>query len=138
MDAGGRRLNDARTRCAAILLAALCSPLRADGPPEGECDIELDPRMSLYKVMVGSEPFRDKRYLTWDDAVGLRDVLVSSGACARAAGPRPCKVELLTAGNYAVLRDGVNFDPHAELRTLDAARAYARSLEKVSLCKSAR
>jgi len=128
-------MNKALTSCAAIMLAALAGPLRADGPPEGECDIELDPHMSVYKVLVGSEPFQNKRYLTWDDAVGLRDVLVSSGACARAAGPKPCKVELLTAGNYAVLRDGVNFDPHANLRTLDAARAYARSLEKVSLCK---
>lgn len=122
----------------AILLAALCGPVRADGPPEGECDIELDSRMSLYKVMVGREPFQNKRYLTWDDAVGLRDVLVSAGACERAAGPRPCKVERLTAGNYAVLRDGVNFDPHAILRTLDAARAYARSLESVRLCQPVR
>lgn len=129
-------MNRARNWCAVILLAALYGASRADGPPEGECDIELDPNMSVYKVLVGSEPFQNKRYLTWDDAVGLRDVLVSSGACERAAGPRPCKVELLTAGNYAVLRDGVNFDPYANLRTLDAARAYARSLEKVSLCKS--
>jgi hypothetical protein len=131
-------MNKALTSCAAIMLATLAGPMRADGPPEGECDIELDPHMSVYKVLVGSEPFQNKRYLTWDDAVGLRDVLVSAGACARAAGPKPCKVELLTAGNYAVLRDGVNFDPHANLRTMDAARAYARSLEKVSLCKLSR
>lgn len=135
MHAGECGLDTARKWCATLLVAALCGPALADGPPEGECDIELDPRMSVYKVMVGSEPFQDKRYLTWDDAVGLRDVLVSSGACARAAGPRPCKVELITAGNYAVVRDGVNFDPYAKLRTLDAARAYARSLEKVSLCQ---
>ena len=118
-----------------VVLLGLASVVAADGAPEEVCDIRMDPRMSVYMVMVGDQPFRDKRYLTWDDAVKLQTVLVSAGACARAAGPRPCKVELITAGNYAVVRDGVNFDPYSKLRTIEAAVKYGRSLEKARLCK---
>ena len=131
------------SRVAGRLVAALClataAPrVHADGGAEGVCDIAVDTRMSVYMVMVGGEPYRDKRYLTWDDALKLRDVLVSAGACERAAPAKPCKLELLAAGAYAVVRDGVNFDPYAQLRTKKAAREYARKLEKVKLCKPMR
>jgi hypothetical protein len=119
-------------------LLGLAVAAAADGEPEAVCDILLDTRMSVYKVMVGEQPFQNKRYLTWDDAIKLRDVLVSSGACARAAGPRPCTLKIIAAGNYAVVRDGVNFDPYASLRTIEAAREYASSLEKAQLCKMVR
>ena len=134
---GTRRGGSTAAAAALAALALLASPARADAPPEGECDVRMDPRMSVYMVLVGDRPFQDKRYLTWDDAVGLRDVLVSAGACARAAGPKPCTLELIAAGNYAVMREGVNFDPYAKLRTLEAAKKYVRTLEKAKLCKPA-
>lgn len=121
---------------AALMLLACAA--NADGAPDGECDIALDPRLSVYRVLVAGEPFRDKGYLTWDDAIALRDVLVSAGACVRAAQPKPCRLELVAAGNYAVVRDGVNFDPYAKLRTLDAARDYARTLVEARLCEPVR
>jgi hypothetical protein len=102
------------------------------------CDIKVDPRMSLYMVMTGDKPYKEKRYLTWDDALRLRDFLVSAGECKRAAPAKSCKVELLTAGAYAVMRDGVSFDPYAKLRTLEAAHRFAAQLAKVRLCKPIR
>jgi len=128
----------AKKAAAFVVLLGLVSPAAADGAPEAVCDIRMDTRMSVYMVMVGEQPFQDKRYLTWDDAVKLQAVLVSAGSCARAARPRPCKVELIAAGNYAVVRDGVNFDPYAKLRTMEAAVKYGRSLEKAKLCKLVR
>ena len=124
-----------RRALAAVLLLMPLRPALADGAADGECDIQVDARMSVYMVMVDSEPYRDKRYLTWDDALKLRDVLVSAGACERASRPKPCKLELAAAGKYMVLRDGVDFDPYAQLRTLNAARSYARTLERAKLCK---
>lgn len=128
-----------RTPVAAIVLAGLAAclfvrPAAADGAPEGLCDIRVDTRMSVYMVMVGETVFQDKRYLTWDDAMLLRDVLVSSGTCDTVAPPRKCDVKLVAAGNYAVMRDGVDFDRHANLRTLEAAQAYAKKLVKFKLC----
>lgn len=110
----------------------------ADGAPEDLCDIQVDTRMNLYMVMADGEPYKEKRYLTWDDAVLLRDFLVSAGVCERAAPAKACKVKLLTAGDYAVIRDGVSFDPYTKLRTLDAAHKYAAKLAKVRLCKPIR
>lgn len=102
------------------------------------CDIEVDPRMSLYMVMAGGKPYKGKRYLTWDDALRLRDFLVSAGECKRAAPAKLCEVKLLTAGAYAVMRDGVSFDPYTKLRTLEAAHKYAAKLARVRLCKPIR
>ena len=116
----------------------MAGTVRADGAPESVCDIRMNARMSVYTVVVDDEPWQGKSYLTWDDAVKLRDVLVSAGACERAAGPRPYKLELIAAGNYAILRDGVNFDPYAKLRTMEAARKYAGNLEKAKLCRMVR
>lgn len=109
---------------------------QAKGAPEDLCDIKVDPRMSLYMVMADGQPYKNKRYLTWDDALRLRDVLVSAGVCVRAAPAKRCEVKLLTAGDYIVMRDGVSFDPYTKLRTLDAAHKYAAKLAKVRLCKS--
>ena len=114
-----------------------CAAL-ADGSPEDLCDIQVDPRMSLYMVMAGGQPYKEKRYLTWDDALRLRDFLVSVGECERAAPAKVCEVKLLTAGAYAVMRDGVSFDPYTKLRTLKAAHRYAAKLAKVRLCKPIR
>jgi hypothetical protein len=126
------------TAVAGVLAAVLGCPGQAQAAADGECDIVVDPRMPVYLVMVGGAPYRNKRYLTWDDALRLRDVLVSAGTCRRAAGPKPCKLELIAAGNYAVVRDGINFDPYAKLRTRQAAREYARHLERAKLCKPMR
>ncbi len=125
-----------RARVASLVAATIATTgALADGTPEGLCDIVMNPRMSVYMVMVGNEPYRNKGYLTWDDALKLRDVLVSAGACERAAPAKVCTLESLAADGYAVLRDGVNFDPYTKLRTAKAAREYARKLERVKLCQ---
>ena len=129
------RLSRVRRVALSLLLLAGPAPVWADAVPDDVCDIAVDTRMSVYVVLVGNAPYQDKRYLTWDDALKLRDVLVSAGACNRASKPKPCRVKLLAAGSYAVLRDGVNFDPYAKLRTEKAARAYAGKLAKVKLCR---
>lgn len=116
-------------------LLLLCRSAQADGTPSETCDIEVDTQMSVYMVTVGGVPYRNKRYLTYDDAVRLRDVLVSAGACDRAGPPRRCQLKLRAAGDYAIIRGGVNFDRYAKLRTLKAARKYASKLEKLKLCK---
>jgi len=136
--AGWRAVGFAALIAVAIAIVIAPAHARADGVPEDECDITVDTRMSVYMVVIGGSPYQDKRYLTWDDALKLRDVLVAAGACVRPAGPKPCKLELIAAGNYAVVRDGVNFDPYAKLRTREAARTYARSLEREKLCKPMR
>jgi len=88
-----RALGGAIGFAALLACALLPAPARADGVPDDECDITVDPRMSVYMVVIAGAPYQDKRYLTWDDALKLRDVLVSVGACARAAAPKPCKLE---------------------------------------------
>ena len=110
----------------------------ADGAPEDLCDIRVDTRMNVYMVMADGKPYKNKRYLTWDDAVKLRDFLASAGVCERTAPARACTLKLLTAGDYAVIRDGVSFDPYTKLRTLDAAHKYAAQLVKAKLCKPIR
>ena len=130
-----------RSACRAVLCGLLCLWAVdgfADGAPDDLCDIQVDTRMSLYMVMADGQPYRDKRYLTWDDALKLRDFLVADGVCERAAPAKDCEVKLLTAGDYAVIRDGVSFDPYVKLRTLDAAHEYAATLAKVKLCKPIR
>ena len=126
------------TRLLALLLVVLMmgEPARADSAPDEQCDVVLDSRLSVYVVTVAGEPYRNKRYLTSDDAVKLRDVLIAAGACERAAPARHCEVKLLAAGDYAIMRDGVNFDPYARLRTLKQANHYAKRLTKMKLCKS--
>ena len=110
----------------------------ADGAAGDLCDIKVDTRMNLYMVMADGQPFKDKRYLTWDDALRLRDFLIADGVCTRAAPAKECTVKLRTAGDYVVIRDGVSFDPYTKLRTLDAAHNYAATLAKVRLCKPIR
>lgn len=122
--------------CAVLSLCGVNS--FADGAVEDMCDIKVDTRMNLYMVMADGAPFKEKRYLTWDDALRLRDFLITDGVCARAAPAKDCTVKLLTAGDYAVMRDGVSFDPFTKLRTLDAAHKYAATLAKVRLCKPIR
>ena len=125
-----------RTVAAALVVCLLgVSAARGDGTPADDCDVVLDSRMSVYVVTVAGQPFRDKRYLTFDDAAKLRDVLVSAGNCGKPAPPRRCEVKLLAAGDYAVIRDGVNFDPYAKLRTLKQAKRHARSMVRHKLCK---
>jgi hypothetical protein len=123
-----------------LIAAGTCMALawgvvRADGAPTDTCEVELDTRLSVYMVTVAGEPYRNKRYLTFDDAVKLRDVLVSAGACEKAGAPRDCELKLLAAGDYAVLRDGVNFDPYSRLRTLQQAKKQAHAMERMNLCK---
>jgi hypothetical protein len=131
-------LSTNRVTCS-VLLCAILSLFSGSAPAasaaQSLCDIEVDPRMNLYKVMANGKPFKGKRYLTWDDALLLRNVLVTSGVCKRVAPAKFCEVQLLTAGAYAVMRDGVNFDPIEKLRTLGAAHKYAKRLAKVKLCK---
>ena len=115
-------------------LLLICAEARGDAAPEDLCDIVLDTRLSVYIVTVDGEAYRNKRYLTVEDAVKLRDVLFSAGACGELAPPRRCEVKLLAAGDYAIMRDGVNFDPYATLRTLKQATRYVRRLAKKKIC----
>ncbi len=116
-------------------LMLVCGQARGDAAPDELCDVVLDTRLSVYIVTVAGEPYRNKRYLTIEDAVKLRDVLISSGACDKLAPPRRCEVKMRAAGDYAIMRDGVNFDPYATLRTLKQANRYARRLAKNKVCK---
>ena len=124
-----------RTVTAVMAVALLASgTARADALPDEVCDVELDTRMSVYMVTVAGQPYRNKRYLTFGDAVALRDVLKTDGACDKLAAPRSCELKLLAAGDYAIMRDGVNFDPYATLRTLKQATRYVRRLVKKKIC----
>ena len=115
-------------------LVMVCGPARADGMPDEVCGVELDSRLSVYMVTVAGKPYRNKRYLTFGDAIKLRDVLRTDGACNKLAAPRPCELQLQAAGHYVIIRDGVNFDPYSTLRTLKQARSAARRLERSRLC----
>ena len=64
-----------RARFLAIsMMLALAGPVVADGMPGDVCDIAVDPRMSVYVVLVGNAPYQNKRYVTWDDALKLREI----------------------------------------------------------------
>lgn len=121
---------------AGLALTLFGGAASADALPVELCDVELDPRMSVYMVTVAGQPYRNKRYLTFDDAVKLRDFLKVDGACEKLAAPRECKLKTLGSGDYAVMRDGVNFDPYVKLTSLKQARRHARSLEQFKLCKT--
>jgi len=100
----------------------------------GVCGIQVDTRLAVYKVMVGDEVYRDKGYLTYQDALALREVLLSTGTCKKVAAPKRCEIKTLAAFDFAIFREGENFDRYAKLRTLKQARAYARALVKKKLC----
>jgi hypothetical protein len=125
-----------------LLLCALLSvwalSCQADGVADDLCDIQVDTWMNLYMVMADGQPYKNKRYLTWGDALRLRDSLVADGICARAAPAKDCTIKLLNADDYALIRDGVSFDPFLKLRSLKTAYKFAAQLAKVRLCKPIR
>ncbi len=118
------------------LLAILPAGAGAQAAPaaKGVCAIQVDKRLSVYKVMVGDEAYRDKGYLTYQGALELREVLLSTGTCKTVAAPKRCEIRTLAAFDFAIFREGENFDRYAKLRTLKQARAYARALVKKKLC----
>ena len=119
------------------ILSALCLlgafSVQAAEPPAAICDIEID-NHALYVVTVDGAAFKDKHYLTYDDAVQLRDVLVGTGMCTRATTLRQCSVEPLGSGKYQVTRDGVKFHSKAAYATYQDAQKLAKDLERVDLC----
>ncbi len=122
-----------RCLCAGFLILAwLGTDVQAASV--GICDIRVDQRMSVYQVMVDDKAYKGKGYLTYEDALSLRNVLRSSGICKRLAAPKNCKIKTLAAFDFGIFRDGVNFDRYARLRTLKQARDYIRALIKNKLC----
>ncbi|MDX1432639.1 MAG: hypothetical protein R3286_09340 [Gammaproteobacteria bacterium] len=117
---------------AALGLLGLCA-IPTGHAVAATCDIEVDAR-SLYSVTVDGQPFKDKRYLTYDDALGLRDVLVSSGVCKRAQPSRKCSVRKEGAGIYKLTRGGTEFDRHAVYSSYETAFAEARKLADRQVC----
>ena len=116
----------------ALMLAS--SGARAALVATGVCGIQVDKRMSVYKVMVEGAAYRGKGYLTYQDALALREVLLSTGTCKKVPAPKRCEIKTLAAFDFAIFRDGENFDRYAKLRTLKQARAYAKALVNKKLC----
>ena len=109
------------------------SAMFAEQAMAATCDIEVDAR-ALYAVTVDGHPFKDKHYLTYDDALALRDVLVSSGVCKRAKVSRKCDVRKEGAGIFKITRDGREFDRHSVYTSYENAFAEARKLADMHVC----
>ena len=116
----------------ALGLLALCA-LQAESAPAATCDIEVDAR-SLYSVTVDGRVYKNKRYVTYDDALGVRDVLVSSGVCEPAPPSRKCEVRKEGAGIYKLTRGGTEFDRYAVYSSYETAFAEARKLADRQVC----
>jgi hypothetical protein len=98
-----------------------------------DCDVQVDSR-SLYTVTLDGRPYKNKRYVSYDDALMLRDVLVATGACRLADPVHRCEVREEGAGGFKVIRGGsvfVGFSSHA---SYEAAYAEARKLAEKHLC----
>ena len=85
-------------------------------------------------VTVDGQPFRNKHYLTYDDAVSLRDVLVSTGMCRQSQNLRRCAVRSAGGGLFAVHRGGVNFHAKVSFATYEAALEQVKALVSAKLC----
>ncbi len=120
--------------CASLVMALFSMAAQATVDSPGVCDIQVDKQLSVYQVLVGEEVYRGKGYLTYQDALALRAVLLSSGICEKIAAPKSCVIKTLAAFDFAVFREGMNFDRYAKLRTLEQARDYAQALVKTKLC----
>ncbi len=118
--------------CLALLLMSTNLPAAAVSP--GVCDVQVDKQLGVYQVRVGDKVYRGKGFLTYQGALALRNVLLSTGTCKKVSKPRTCKIKTLTAFNYAIFRGGENFDRYAKLRTLEQAQVYARDLVDKKLC----
>lgn len=118
-----------RMHMSAALLGAILS-LQAVA---ATCDVEVDEH-SLFTVTVDGRPFKDKRFVTYDDAVRLRDVLVYSGACRRQSELARCEVRDAGAGLFKVVRGGREFDVHSRHASYERAYADAKRLERLHLC----
>ncbi len=118
------------------LLAALPPGAGAQTAPAaaGVCGIQVDERLAVYKVMVDDTAYRDKGFLTYQGALALREVLLSTGTCKKVTAPKLCEIKTLAAFDFAIFREGENFDRYAKLRTLKQARTYAKKLVKKKLC----
>jgi len=115
-------------------LVLISASVRAAAVSLGICDIHVDRRLSVFQVVIDDQAYRAKGFLTYQDALALRDVLLSAGTCKSVAAPRLCEIKALAAFEFAIYRDGENFDRYAKLHTLEQAQAYAGALVKRKLC----
>jgi len=120
--------------CTCLALILMSARLQAGAVSPGVCDIQVDKQLGVYQVRVGDNVYRGKGYLTYQGALALRDVLLSTGTCKKVSKPQTCKIKSLSAFNYAVFRAGENFDRYAKLRTLEQAQVYVRDLVDKKLC----
>ncbi len=89
---------------------------------------------SLYAVTVDGRPYKNKHYVSYDDALKLRDVLVATGACRLAAPVHRCEVREESPGAFRVIRGGEVFDPYAVHGSYEEGRAEVRELTERHLC----
>lgn len=102
--------------------------------PAVVCDLEVD-QHSLYVVTIDGQGYKNKRYLTWDDAVKLRDVLIASGSCQpNKKIVRTCSVTEFESGKFAVLRDGTVFDARARDTSHASAVRLLGALKRKRIC----
>jgi hypothetical protein len=116
----------------ALILTSTSLQAAAVGP--GVCDIQVDKQLGVYQVRVGHKVYRGKGFLTYQGALALRNVLLSTVTCKKVSKPRTCKIKTLAAFHYAIFRGGENFDRYAKLRSLEQAQVYARDLVDKKLC----
>ena len=120
-----------------LVLAATCLAWRpAAAASTSICDIEVVTSLNhqLYAVTVNGEAFKGKKYLHYTDAVGLRDVLLSTGECVRPKQMRACDVLKTSAGGYTVTRAGNIYDVKMSFGSEKAARKHARKLQRKHIC----
>ena len=99
------------------------------------CDIDVESRYGLYLVTVDGEAYKGKMYVTHDDAVRLRDVLIHSGHCLRARQLKRCAVRIVSKGKFKIQRGGADFfQPKVTFASVGDARVQAKRLAQVELC----
>ena len=100
------------------------------------CELQVDEQMGVYIIALDGAPFKNKRYLTYQDAVKLRDVLISSGTCRHPKNLRKCGVVELGVGKYAITWGGMTFDKYTSYASREMASRDIVKLTKKRICVS--
>ena len=117
---------------ALCLLGALALPMGE--AQAATCELQVDAQMGMYIIALDGAPFKDKRYLTYQDALKLRDVLIGSGTCRHPKNLRKCGVVELGVGKFAITWGGVNFDKYTSYKSREHAGKDLRKLAKKKIC----